>query len=111
MTAMNTINAIPIAHEIGVDAARFPRGDLPGGLADAALLVRRERQARVQRRHEHRVHHLLDLAASEGGTTVTGGDRLALLGDVFAAVAEGAVAWLIAMVGLLLVIRWIGQRG
>jgi ubiquinol-cytochrome c reductase cytochrome c subunit len=36
-----------------------------------------------------------------------GGDPISHIGPV----AEGAVAWLIAMVGLLLVIRWIGERG
>lgn len=36
-----------------------------------------------------------------------GGDPISHLGPV----AEGAVAWLIAMVGLILVIRWIGERG
>lgn len=36
-----------------------------------------------------------------------GGDPISHLGPV----AEGAVAWLIAMVGLLLVVRWIGERG
>ena len=37
----------------------------------------------------------------------SGGDPISHLGPV----AEGAVAWLIAMVGLILVIRWIGERG
>jgi ubiquinol-cytochrome c reductase cytochrome c subunit len=36
-----------------------------------------------------------------------GGDPISHLGPV----AEGMVGWLIAMVGLLLVIRWIGERG
>lgn len=36
-----------------------------------------------------------------------GGNPISHLGPV----AEGAVAWLIAMVGLILVARWIGERG
>jgi ubiquinol-cytochrome c reductase cytochrome c subunit len=36
-----------------------------------------------------------------------GGDPIDHLGPV----AEGAIAWLAAMVGLILVIRWIGERG